>query len=226
MARLYLFAEGQTEQTFADTVLKPHLAQYGVYMQGPILIAHAYKKHRAHRGGGRSFDAIHKDIGRFLKQDSASNVFFTSMIDLYALSKRFPGTEKAARYDNDPYRRVEVLEEAWAEKAGDERFIPHIQLHEYEAYLLADISRLSFFYQNTEALGKLQRIVDAVGGSPELIDDGQQTAPSKQITKWLPKYAGEKVIVGPQAAERIGLSKIRSQCPHFAKWLERLENLG
>lgn len=26
MARLYLFAEGQTEQTFADTVLRPHLA--------------------------------------------------------------------------------------------------------------------------------------------------------------------------------------------------------
>ena len=32
MARLYLFAEGQTEQTFADTVLKPHLANFGVYM--------------------------------------------------------------------------------------------------------------------------------------------------------------------------------------------------
>jgi len=32
MARLYLFAEGQTEQTFADTVLKPHLANIGVYL--------------------------------------------------------------------------------------------------------------------------------------------------------------------------------------------------
>lgn len=26
MARLYLFAEGQTEQTFANNLLKPHLA--------------------------------------------------------------------------------------------------------------------------------------------------------------------------------------------------------
>ena len=113
MARLYLFAEGQTEQTFADTVLKSHLALHGVYMHGPILIAHAHKKHRAHRGGGRNFDAMQNDIVRFLKRDSASDVFFTSMIDFYALSKNFPGTEKAAQYDNDPYRRVGVLEESW-----------------------------------------------------------------------------------------------------------------
>ena len=112
-----------------------------------------------------------------------------------------------------------------AENTNDKRFIPHIQLHEYEAYLFADISELSFFYQNDAAIRKLQRIVDAVE-SPELIDDGQHTAPSKQITKWLPKYASEKVIVGTQTAERIGLSKIRSKCPHFATWLERLENLG
>lgn len=166
MARLYLFVEGQTEQTFADTVLKPHLTSYGVYMHGPILIAHAHKKHRTHRGGGRNFDAMQNDIVRFLKRDSASDVFFTSMIDLYALSKNFPGTKKAARYDNDPYRRIEALETSWAEKTNDVRFIPHIQLHEYEAYLFADISKLSFFYQDDAAIRKLQRIVDGVGGSP------------------------------------------------------------
>ena len=31
MVRLYLFAEGLTEQTFANTVLKQHLANFGVY---------------------------------------------------------------------------------------------------------------------------------------------------------------------------------------------------
>ncbi len=54
MARLYLFAEGQTEQTFADNVLKPHLANFGVYLQGPVLIAHARRKGKIHRGGGAS----------------------------------------------------------------------------------------------------------------------------------------------------------------------------
>ena len=111
MARLYLFAEGPTEQTFADTVLKPHLANFGVFMHKPVLIAHCRKKG-----------------------------------------------------------------------------------HEI--------------------------------GSPELIDDGPQTAPSKRIAAEFPDYEDAKTRVGPQAAARIGLTQIRSQCPHFDAWLERLEKLG
>ena len=98
MARLYLFAEGRTEQTFADTVLKPHLAECGVYMNRPVLIAHAHRKHRTHRGGGRKFRPMQNDICRFLKQDSARDVFFTSMIDLYVLHSGFPGVEVAEEH--------------------------------------------------------------------------------------------------------------------------------
>lgn len=50
MVRLHLFVEGQTEQTFADKVLRPHLANFEVYMDKPVLIAHARKKGRIHRG--------------------------------------------------------------------------------------------------------------------------------------------------------------------------------
>ena len=46
MTRLYLFVEGQTEQTYGDTVLKKHLAAFGVYAQGPVLIAQAQKERR------------------------------------------------------------------------------------------------------------------------------------------------------------------------------------
>lgn len=49
MARLYLFVEGQTERTFADILLKPHLATHGVYLHKPILIANARKKGKVHR---------------------------------------------------------------------------------------------------------------------------------------------------------------------------------
>lgn len=42
MVRLYLFAEGQTEQTFASTVLKPYLENYQVYMQNPMLIGERF----------------------------------------------------------------------------------------------------------------------------------------------------------------------------------------
>ena len=142
MARPYLFAEGRTEQTFAATLLGPHLAGHGVYMHNPVLIAHAHKRQKTHRGGGRKFHAMQKDIVRFLRQDSARDVFFTPMIDLYALHEGFPGAEAEKEYRGGPYRRVAALEEAWADETDDRRFIPHIQLHEYEAYLFTDLSVL------------------------------------------------------------------------------------
>ena len=225
MVRLYLFAEGRTEQTFANTVLKPHLSEYGVFMHGSVLIAHAHKKNRTHRGGGRNFRAMQNDIVRFLKQHSAKDTFVTSMIDLYALHKGFPGAEEAKRHRNDPYRRVEILEESWAEETNDPRFIPHIQLHEYEAYLFSDISILSRHYEGQEReIGRLAKVADGFA-SPERIDDGPRTAPSKRIIDHLPRYERDKSTVGVQAAEQIGLPGIRRRCPHFDKWIDRLQNL-
>ncbi|HEY9419923.1 MAG TPA: DUF4276 family protein, partial [Thermoanaerobaculia bacterium] len=62
--------------------------------------------------------------------------------------------------------------------------------------------------------------------TPELIDDGQDSAPSKRIIAEIPDYKDAKTVVGPQVAELIGLNVIRSKCPHFAAWLARLEKLG
>jgi hypothetical protein len=62
MARLYLFAEGATEQTFATNVLSLHLANWGVYLDHVILVAHAKNR----RGGGRKYIPMRDDIRRFL----------------------------------------------------------------------------------------------------------------------------------------------------------------
>ena len=224
MVRLHLFAEGQTEQTFADTVLKPHLANFEVFMNKPVLIAHARKKGRIHRGGGRNFAAMQKDINIRLKEDSGSGVFFTTMIDFYALPTDFPGIEEAQKLDRLPYKRVEFLEKSWFDETGDRRFIPFIQLHEFEAYLFSDMSRFDFFFDNADSrISALQKIADEVR-SPELINDGQHTHPSKRISDQFPEFV--KPTDGPQIAERIGLENIRSKCSHFNGWVERLEKLG
>ena len=106
MPRLYLFAEGQTEQTFADTLLKVHLAGFGVFMHNPVLIANARKKHRVYRGGGRKYLPMRNDIVRFLRQEAGGDVFFTTMIDLYALHSEFPGKDEAENLRHDPQKRV------------------------------------------------------------------------------------------------------------------------
>lgn len=225
MVRLYLFAEGSTEQTFANTVLKPHLANFGVYMDKPVLIAHARKKGKVHRGGGRNFEAMQKDINCFLKQESGNDVFFTTMIDLYAIHAKFPGIEEAEKLRSDPYKRVAFLERAWRDKTGDRRFIPFIQLHEFEAYLFCDVSKFAFFFDNADK--QISALQSTAGIQyPERIDDGQHTAPSKRIIAKFPEYEDSKTTVGPQMAEWIGLENIRSKCPHFKEWIERLERLG
>jgi hypothetical protein len=226
MARLYVFAEGRTEQTFADTALKPHLAHFAVYMHNPVLIAHSRRKGVVHRGGGRRYLPMKNDIQRLIKQDSDSDAFFTTMVDLYALHADFPGRDEAEGLRSDPQKRVLALEAAWADDIQDSRFVPFLQLHEYEAYLFTDVSQFELFYPSQPTgIANLQRIAASVS-TPELIDDGQQTAPSKRIITEFPDYEGAKATIGPQVGELIGLGAIRAKCPHFDRWLTKLERLG
>jgi recombinational DNA repair ATPase RecF len=51
--------------------------------------------------------------------------------------------------------------------------------------------------------------------NPEGINDSPQTAPSKRLEQLRPHY--RKTFHGPKAAARIGLDKIREQCPHFSQ---------
>lgn len=225
MVRLYLFAEGQTEQTFADNILKPHLAQHGVFLHNPVLIAHARKRGTVHRGGGRKYEPMKDDILRFLKQEKGSNIFFTTMIDLYAIAPEFPGLLEAEKLRQNPTERVEFLEDSFAADIDDRRFIPYIQLHEYEAYLFADPTCFEFLYDHcSDQVASLQAIADRE--TPELINDGPDTAPSKRIIAKFPAYERAKVADGVQLAELIGLEAIRSKCHHFNRWLTQLESLS
>ena len=226
MARLHLFAEGTTELVFARDVLAPHLGHFGVYLQNPVLIAHARRKRRVHRAGGRSFQRMQNDIERRIQEDQGTDLYFTTMVDLYALHCDFPGRQEADRLRHIPYQRVKYFEESWRYVTADRRFIPFIQLHEFESYLFTDVTKLPEFLDGPErGVRELQRVADGVS-SPELIDDGQHTAPSKRITAQFPGYKRLKTTVGPQMAKLIGLQTIRSVCPHFDEWLCRLEQLA
>ncbi len=59
--------------------------------------------------------------------------------------------------------------------------------------------------------------------TPEHIDDGPDSAPSKRILDLYPAY--EKPLMGERAALEIGLPKIRQECPLFNAWLSKLETL-
>ena len=226
MARLYVFAEGPTEQVFATTLLAPHLANLSVYLQGVILIAHSRRHGVVHRGGGRNYLPMKNDILRFLSQERAADVFFTTMIDLYAIHPQFPGLEESLELRHVPQKRVQFLEQTFGNDIGDQRFIPHIQLHEYEAYLFSNPECFGEFYPRASGGIEALKAIAAQFDSPELINDGQHTAPSKLIAQFFPDYEDAKPTVGIQVAQCIGLRTIRDRCPHFNSWISRLEQLG
>jgi hypothetical protein len=166
------------------------------------------------------------DIQCFLAQEKGGDVFFTTMIDLYGIHPEFPGLAEAEKLRHIPDKRVEALEQAFAIDIDDGRFMPYIQLHEYKAYLFSDPTCFGYFYDHHEKqIAALKAIAEA-HATPELIDDGQRSAPSKRIIAELADYEDAKSAVGPQVAELIGLNVIRGKCPHFAAWLSRLEKLG
>jgi hypothetical protein len=106
------------------------------------------------------------------------------------------------------------------------RFLPYIQLHEFEALILSDPAKFDWeFIDHSQAIERLL-VLCAAYPSPELIDDGEESAPSKRIIKEIPEYEGRKASAGPLIAVKIGLPVIRQKCPHFNAWLVKLERLS
>lgn len=105
----------------------------------------------------------------------------------------------------------------------DVRFIPYIQIYEFEGLLFSDPAALSRGMFRTDLELRLQAIRDGFG-SPEDINDSYQTAPSKRILQLDSGY--DKVISGALAAEEMGIDVIKAQCPRFNGWFEKLASLG
>jgi hypothetical protein len=54
--------------------------------------------------------------------------------------------------------------------------------------------------------------------TPEHVNDGADTAPSKRLERWSGK-AYDKVGAGLEIARLIGIDSMRSACPHFDQWV-------
>lgn len=223
-ARLHFVVEGQTEETFVNRVLRPHLAELSVWAKARRVMT-SHKRGVKYRGGIGSYSKAKNDITAWTREDRNPDARFTTMFDLFRLPNDFPCYEEAKRV-TDPYQRVQTLEDALMDDISDWRFVPYIQLHEFEALLLCDPQKLDVQFpdRNTE-IGKLAEEISTFD-SPEHVNDGPDTAPSKRIINVIPEYKGRKPSAGPIVAEKIGLSALRSDCRHFGEWLDKLEALA
>ncbi len=223
MIRLHIIAEGQTEEEFIKFILTDHLGYFNISTDVHCITTKRTKT-KVYRGGAVSYEKIKKDIILWLKQDKDQKARFTTMLDLYALPNDFPQFDEA-RNKSDPYQKVKHLESALFNDINDSRFIPYIQLHEFEALILSDPSKLAErFPEYEQGVQQLSELCKTFA-SPELINDGATTAPSKRINQFIPGYESSKVSVAPLIAQKIGLQTIREKCFHFNEWLTQLEQL-
>jgi hypothetical protein len=214
MTRINLVVEGQTEETFVREVLSRYLVNQSVVAR---LVRMGSGSSRSHKGGLKDYLKLRRDVLNWLKQDSTAVV--TTMIDLYGLPSNFPAFAKSAAL-RDPYARIAALEKAFSEDVGSTRFIPYIQLHEFEALLFTDISRLKNYYPERTAEVNRLAAEAAKFESPELINDDPETAPSKRIQREIPEY--DKVIAGSVVVSELKVAAICERCPHFKNWLLNL----
>ena len=223
MIRLHITTEGATELNFVRQVLARHLGDFNIVADArSVLTSKDNRLSREFRGGLVSYQKARQDILNWIKEDNHPECRFTSMFDLYALPQDFPGYAEA-QAQRDAYQQVEILEAHLKQDIGEERFIPYIQLHEFEALILADPQQLGEEYlEHDQAIDNL---ISMVGDkNPELINNGPETAPSKRILNEIPEY--DKATAGPAVTKRIVIPKLRERCRHFHEWLSTLEQLN
>ena len=225
MIYLHMIVEGKTERYFGEKILAPYLGFLYCIDVSIIETSRDRSQGRVFKGGLGNYEKVKREITNRIKQYSKyENHFFSTMFDFYALHDSFPGYPEAERIV-DPYDKLKILEESFAKDINNPRFIPYIQLHEFESMIFVDPGQLIFLHPESEnGIAILKNVLKEkrVKDNPELIDDGQTTAPSKRILAQIHEYHKPSGFI---TVEKIGIETIRKKCPHFNEWLEKLEQL-
>lgn len=220
MKRVLILVEGQTEERFVNRVLAPQLLKHEIVAIPTIVVTKRAKGGQQFKGGVLSYQQVRGDLLRLLGDSSACAV--TTMLDYYGLPGDFPGRSTLPPELRTPEDRVRHVEHELAQELADRRFIPYVSLHEFEALLFSEPAEFDSQFPGRRG-GQLVAKIRNEFGSPEEIDEGAETHPAKRLLKLFPDY--HKATVGPILAGRIGLEKMRAQCPHFNSWVTKLERV-
>ncbi|MEK8016632.1 MAG: DUF4276 family protein [Candidatus Parabeggiatoa sp.] len=222
MIRLHFLVEGATERTFVNEVLKPELSRLNIFPDA-CCVQTGRKQGKIYKGGITSYLKLKNEVQRWLKQDKHQDARLTTMVDFYALPNDFPGYDDSRKQSNSQ-KRIELLEHHFQADIGDHRFIPYIQQHEFEALLFTEPTQFAVAYPQREA--EIQELIAMRSEFKSPEDINENNAPSKRIQAIFPDYGKFKPTVGPPIALEIGLTKMRTENPHFDEWLKKLEQLA
>ena len=220
VTEVVVVCEGKTEEAFVRALLEAPFSELGIYVQSRLISTSTGSK-----GGALSPERVLRGLRNTLLQ--RGDTYVSTFFDLYGLHPGFPGNSVESEVPDSLARAAQVeqsLHRIVVEMTGclPERFLPHIQPHEFEALLFSDIGSFSKTNPEWRPFSEVLRSARAGATTPEHINDGPNTHPSARLLT-LPGY--KKVTHGILVAKRIGLHKIRSECQHFDLWLSRIEKL-
>lgn len=211
MRTVYIMVEGQTEEEFVNNSLSHHLKGFGIVNTVPILL----ETSPGYYGGDVTFKRYQTNANNLLVSDPASIV--TSLIDYYKLRTDFPGYVASGGIA-DKNARMDYLEQQITASILDDRFLPYIQLHEFEGILFSDIAGFQTYFPRL--VGQVQHIINQYP-NPEMINDGALTAPSVRLRGLIGRRY-KKTFHGPLIALENGIGPVLAKCPRFTNWVDTI----
>ena len=216
MKRIIIICEGPTEAEFCKDVLSPYFISKNIFIQTPLI--------KKSGGGIVPWPTLKKQIENHLQQDTQAIV--TTFVDYYGIPDKFNFPKwPESRKINDKYMRMALLETAMKSEivpSLQHRFMPYIQLHEFEALLFSDLSILKREIPASDFTNIIDLdILIHLNLNPELINDTPGNAPSYRLKRLIKGY--NKIVHGAILAEKIGLDRIRQKCERFNHWLSQIE---
>lgn len=215
MKRIVILGEGQTEQAFCREVLQPYFSNKGISLETPTI--------KKTRGGLVPWADLQKEIITLLRSPTC---IVTTLLDYYGIKDyhEFPEWDQAKKIPNKN-QRMESLEKGMGESLPEgvrHRFVPYLQLHEFEALLFCDQRVFDENFEESDYQNR-QLLIDTFREfeNPEDINDSPHSAPSKRLQAIFRQY--DKVVLGSLIAQEIGLRTVTERCPRFKEWLYQLE---
>ena len=213
MPRLVFIVEGECEQRF----INEHLIKYLSY-KFPGISMHAQKittNRKKHvKGGNIDYTLFKNELQRTVAQ---GGVMVTTFLDFFRLPSDYPGYTRDANLIND-------VENAIRMDCGDvvsaEFFLPYIQKYEFETLLFANCSGFAGIVDEKQQQKILDIVQDKKFSTPEDINGGQETAPSKRL---LTIFNYRKVLDSALVLKDVDIEDLRSRCPRFDLWVSKLE---
>jgi len=217
MKRVVIICEGETEREFCKNILAPYFVTRGIFIQSPLI--------KRSMGGVVRWNILKKEIETYLYEEG---VCVTMLIDYYGLYNKhaFPSWENG-EIIADKNKRMDFLEAAMKQDIGAairHRFLPYLQLHEFEGLLFNNIEVFYEQVPKNELIGKTELIKTFQDyDNPEMINNNKDTSPSNRLKRIIEGY--NKILYGHYFAEAIGLEKIRNKSPRFNNWLKAIEDI-